>query len=72
MFWYHWEYFAYFSPLWKKRFDKYCITIDYKNKKILFKDDDELDEFYEEYGYDSGDVWNNFRTNPYYPSKTNR
>ena len=50
-YWYHWEYFAYESPLWKERFDKYDIFIDDEKKKIIFHDDDELEDFYSQYGY---------------------
>tara|TARA_Y100000590_G_scaffold295932_1_gene333525 strand:+ start:198 stop:1295 length:1098 start_codon:yes stop_codon:yes gene_type:complete len=52
MFWYHWEYFAYFSPLWKNRFFKYDICIDHDKKIISFNNVDEEEEFYEEYGYE--------------------
>lgn len=49
--WYHWEFYAYQSPLWKERFDKYNITLDTDNHKIIFHDDDELELFYSQYGY---------------------
>ena len=52
MFWYNWEYFAYKSPLWKKRFDKYKIKVDDKNKKIVFLDEEQEEKFYEEYNYE--------------------
>tara|TARA_B110000285_G_scaffold235483_2_gene317508 strand:- start:1461 stop:2534 length:1074 start_codon:yes stop_codon:yes gene_type:complete len=52
IFWYHWEFYAYKSPLWKSRFDKYDIKINKKKQTIDFKDDDEYEEFYEEYGYE--------------------
>jgi len=52
MFWYNWEYFAYFSPLWKNRFDKYKITIDHEKKLINFDDIDEYEMFYEDYNYE--------------------
>ena len=52
LFWYHWEYYAYKSPLWKNRFDKCKIKINDKKKTIKFEDEDELEEFYEEYGYE--------------------
>ena len=52
IFWYHWEYFAYKSPIWKKRFDKYNINIDDEKQTVEFKNEDELEEFYENYGYD--------------------
>mgnify|MGYP003646513948 CR=1 FL=1 len=49
--WYHWEFYAYNCPMWKERFDKYNITVDVDNHKILFHDDDELELFYSQYGY---------------------
>ena len=52
IFWYHWEYFAYKSPIWKKRFDKYNISINDKKQIIEFKNEDELEEFYKNYGFD--------------------
>ena len=51
-FWYHWEYYAYRSPLWKSRFDKYKINVDDEKKKIVFEDEDEFEEFYELYQYE--------------------
>ena len=51
-FWYHWEYYAYVTPLWKDRFDKYDITIDTNNKKITFNNDDDCEDFYDSYGYE--------------------
>ena len=49
---YHWEYFAYKSPIWKKRFDKYNINVNDEKQTIEFKNEDELEEFYENYGFD--------------------
>ena len=51
-FWYHWEYYAYNSPIWKKRFDKCKIQVDNKKLLITFENEDEYEEFYEEYGYE--------------------
>ena len=48
----HWEFYAYLCPLWNERFQKYDITIDSDKKKIVFHDDDELEEFYSQYGYE--------------------
>ena len=48
----HWEFYAYLCPLWNDRFQKYDITIDSDKKKIVFHDDDELEEFYSQYGYE--------------------
>ena len=49
---YHWEYYAYSSPIWNERFKMYNITVDSEKKKIIFHDDDELEEFYSQYGYE--------------------
>lgn len=48
----HWEFYAYLCPLWNERFQKYDITIDSDKKKIVFHDDDELEDFYSQYGYE--------------------
>lgn len=48
----HWEYYAYSCPLWTERFQKYDILVDDINNKIIFNDDDELEEFYSQFGYD--------------------
>jgi len=48
----HWEYYAYSCPLWNERFNQYNITIDDDLKKIVFNDDDELEDFYSQFGYD--------------------
>ena len=50
--WYHWEYYAYRTPLWKERFDKYNIIVDHKNHTINFVDENEEEEFYEQYNYE--------------------
>jgi len=50
--WYHWEYYAYMSPIWKERFDKYKIKVNHEEEKIIFEDDDELEEFYSQWGYE--------------------
>ena len=51
-YWYHWEYYANFCPLWGERFNKYNITIDNETAKITFNDDDQLEDFYSKYGYE--------------------
>jgi hypothetical protein len=49
---FHWEFYAYSCPLWKERFQKYDISIDHENNKIVFNDDAEMEEFYSQFGYD--------------------
>lgn len=51
-FWYNWEFHAYKSKIWKKRFDKFKIKIEPNKKQIEFLDDDEMEEFYSKYGYE--------------------
>ena len=51
-YWYHWEYYANFCPLWAERFNKYNITIDDELAKITFNDEDHLEDFYSKYGYE--------------------
>lgn len=48
----HWEYYAYSCPIWHERFNQYDITVDDDLKKIIFNDDDELEEFYSQFGYE--------------------
>ena len=45
------EYYAYNSSIWKKRFDNYDITIDDINKKIVFNNDTQMEDFYNEFDY---------------------
>lgn len=47
-----WEYYANKCPLWNKRFQKYSIIIDDKNKKLTFNDDDESELFYDTFNYE--------------------
>jgi hypothetical protein len=51
-YYYHWEYYAYNSPIWKNRFNKYDITVNDITKQIIFNDSYEQDDFYEQYGYE--------------------
>ena len=49
----NWEYYANFSPFWNKKIKLYKGKI--KNKKIVFKDDDCYEEFYENYNLEPGE-----------------
>lgn len=49
---YHWLYYAYYSPIWEKRIEKYNVTINHDTKEIVFHDEEELEKFYEYFGYD--------------------
>ena len=48
----HWEYYASFSPVWRKRMEVASSRVDHDLKKIIFLDEDKQDVFYEEYGYE--------------------
>ena len=52
LFWHYWEYFAHSTPLWYQRFMNYNIKKNNKKYEIRFGDDDELEDFYEKYGYE--------------------
>lgn len=51
----HWEYYASFSPIWLNRIQKYNGNINHTTQKIDFIDDDQLEAFYDEFGYDPGE-----------------
>jgi hypothetical protein len=50
-YYYNWLYHASFSPLWRTRILTHNGVIDTKNKQITF-DDEDIDDFYDEYGYE--------------------
>ena len=53
IYWYNWEYYASFSPLWAERIEKYGGTVDNVLKKVIFKeepDDELMQQFYGLYG----------------------
>ncbi len=43
----NWEYYANFSPIWKKR-----MNFEFKNKNPVWKNIDNMEKFYEEYNYE--------------------
>lgn len=47
---YHWLFFAYRCPLWKKRIKEYNGYRCYKNTRVVFDNDDDLENFYDMYG----------------------
>ena len=47
-----WEYYASFSPLWNQRINSFNGIVDHNAKRVLFEDDDLLEEFYRSYGYE--------------------
>jgi hypothetical protein len=48
----HWVYCATFSPIWMKRVQEHNGTIDDETKTVIFEDDDDLENFFELYGYE--------------------
>jgi hypothetical protein len=48
----NWLYFASFSPIWANRIAEYDGVIDNENCRVDFPNDDCIERFYEEYGYE--------------------
>lgn len=46
--WYSWEYYAFASTEWSKRFSAYKGTLDHDKKTVVWPDDDHLEAFYED------------------------
>jgi hypothetical protein len=46
----NWEYHASFSPLWQERIKLYNGIIEHDRRKVTFSNDDDLENFYENYG----------------------
>ena len=49
---YHWEYYAYFSPIWKKRIEKYKGYQNHSTKRIEFLNNMYEEDFYDKYMYE--------------------
>lgn len=47
-----WEYDAYKTPLWKERFQRYGGVPNHETKCMEFPNDDALETFYDEFGYE--------------------
>jgi hypothetical protein len=50
--WFHWEYFIRNCPLWEERINKYKGKFNEEKKKIEFINDDLLEEFYDNFGFE--------------------
>jgi hypothetical protein len=48
----NWCYHASFTPLWQERIINHCGIIDHENKKIIFNNDDDMERFYQNYGFE--------------------
>lgn len=51
-YWKNWLYWSSFSLLWFSRIEKYGGKINHKTKKVEFMNDDLMEEFYTQYGYE--------------------
>jgi hypothetical protein len=49
-YWYNWEYHGSFCPVWSKRIREFKGYPDYSKEKIIFINDDLMQEFYSFYG----------------------
>jgi hypothetical protein len=49
---YRWEYYASFSPLWADRIQRYHGNINHATKKIEFEDEEEEEDFYDHFNYE--------------------
>ena len=47
-----WLYYSSFSPIWKNRIAKYGGKVNEENKKVMFDTDDNMEDFYDAYGYE--------------------
>lgn len=47
-----WLYYASFSPIWEERICYYNGLVDHENKKVVFENDDDLEEFFKNWGYE--------------------
>lgn len=56
-----WLYHAAFSPVWFDRIKQYRGYVDYINQKVEFVDEDQMQEFYLKYGYDTDEQPDNVR-----------
>jgi hypothetical protein len=47
-----WLYYASFSPIWEERICYHNGTVDHENKKVVFENDNDLEAFFEIWGYE--------------------
>lgn len=50
--WYHWQYYAWHTPVWRSRMRSYGGVPDDTKKIIIWKDDESNEKFHEMYGYE--------------------
>ena len=51
-YYYHWEYYASFSPVWQQRIETYKGRVNHETKKVEFEDEEKEDFFYNQYNYE--------------------
>lgn len=51
-YYYHWDYYALGSPVWKKRVEAYKGRANHETKRLDFQDDDNFEDFYNKYNYE--------------------
>jgi len=49
---FHWEYYAFETPIWRERFDCYKAFQNHETNEINFPTDEVAEEFYQKYGYE--------------------
>ena len=49
---FHWEYYAFTTPIWRERFTQYKATQNHETNEIVFPSDEVAEEFYQKYGYE--------------------
>jgi len=51
-YYYHWDYYALGSPVWRKRVEAYKGRANHETKRLDFQDDDNFEDFYNKYNYE--------------------
>ena len=49
---FHWEYYAFETPIWRERFDHYKAIQNHETTEVDFPTDEVGEEFYQKYGYE--------------------
>ena len=49
---FHWEYYAFDTPIWRERFNHYKAIQNHETNEIVFPTDEVAEEFYQKYGYE--------------------
>ena len=49
---FHWEYYAFHTPVWRERFERYKAFQNHETKEVEFPTEEIADQFYQKYAYD--------------------